>query len=32
MIEVAGHQRNIDVAAFADGFTVVESFQDSEAA
>ena len=32
VVEVAGYKRDVDVAAFADGFAVVESFQDGQAA
>ena len=32
VIEVASDERNIDVAAFPDGFAVVESFENGEMA
>ena len=32
MVEVAGNERNINIAAFADGFAVVERFEDGQAA
>jgi hypothetical protein len=32
MIEMAGHERNIDVASFPDGFAVIDRFKNGEQA